>query len=68
MKLDVFIERENKKEKVELPEGSTLKDLLTKLKINPVTVVISKNGEVVAEIAKIKDKDKIELLSVVSGG
>jgi len=67
MKLNVFIEREGVNKQVEL-EGSTVKDLLEKLEINPVTVVISKNGEIVSELASVKDKDKIELLSVVSGG
>ena len=68
MKLNVFIERENKKQEIELDDNSTLKDLLTKLNINPVTVVISKNGEIVSELAELKNKDKVELLSVVSGG
>ena len=68
MKLEVFIEREGKKKTVEIAENSTLKDVLDKLKINPVTVVISKNKEIVSELASVHKKDKIELLSVVSGG
>ena len=68
MKLKVFIERENKSTEVELAEKANLKDLLDKLEINPVTVVISKNGEIVSELATVNEKDKIELLSVVSGG
>ena len=68
MKLEIFIEREGKKKTVEIAENSTIKDVLDKLEINPVTVVISKNKEIVSELAKIKEKDKIELLSVVSGG
>ena len=68
MKLNVYIEREKKKTEVELKENSTVKDLMSKLNVNPVTVVISKNGKIVTEIAKLKDKDKIEFFSVVGGG
>ena len=53
---------------VDMKPGSTVKDLIKELKINPVTVVISKNKEIVTELAKLKDKDSVEFLSVVGGG
>lgn len=68
MKLQVYIEREKKKLEIDLKDNSTVKDLMTKLNVNPVTVVVSKNREIVTELAKLKDKDKIEFLSVVGGG
>ena len=68
MKISVCIEREKKCLVVDLKPGSTVKDLIKELKLNPVTVVISKNGEIVTELAKLKDKDNIEFLSVVGGG
>lgn len=68
MKISVCIEREKKCLMVDLKPGSTVKDLIKELKINPVTVVISKNGEIVTELAKLKDKDSVEFLSVVGGG
>lgn len=68
MKISVCIEREKKCLVVDLKPGSTVKDLISELKINPVTVVISKNGEIVTELAKLKDKDSIDFLSVVGGG
>ena len=68
MKINVCVEREKKCLVVDLKPGSTVKDLIKELKINPVTVVISKNGEIVTELAKLKDKDKIDFLSVVGGG
>ena len=68
MKISVCIEREKKCLVVDLKPGSTVKDLIKQLKINPVTVVISKNKEIVTELAKLKDKDSVEFLSVVGGG
>lgn len=68
MKISVCIEREKKCLIVELKLRSTVKDLIKELKLNPVTVVISKNGEIVTELAKLKDKDKVDFLSVVGGG
>lgn len=68
MKISVCIEREKKCLMVDLKPGATIKDLIKELKINPVTVVIAKNKEIVTELAKLKDKDSVEFLSVVGGG
>ena len=68
MKLKVFYDRENKDKTVNLKEKSTVKDLLEQLKINPVTVIVSKNNTVVTEDENIEEKDDIKILSVISGG
>ncbi len=68
MKINVFIERKNENALLEMKEGTSIKDLLALLEINPVTIIPVKNGEVVIEDAKLKDKDTIKLMSVVSGG
>lgn len=51
---------------VELPENSTVKDLLEKLDLEDYLVV--KNGEILTEYEKISDGDKLRLVPVVSGG
>ncbi|MFH1209408.1 MAG: MoaD/ThiS family protein [archaeon] len=63
--IEVFIERENKTKQV---KENNLKAVLDTLKINPETVLIVKNDELVTINTKINPKDKIKLLSVVSGG
>ena len=68
MKLKVFYDRENKEKTIELGNNSSVKDLLEKLGINPVTVIVSKNNDVVLEDEKLKDKDDIKIISVISGG
>lgn len=68
MQINVFIDRENKEKVIELDANSSIKDLLSKLNINPVTVIVSRNDEIITEDEEIKDNDKINLISVISGG
>ena len=48
--------------------GRTVRELMKSLKLSPENFVISKNGEIVLEDEKLKDKDKIKLFPVISGG
>ena len=68
MQINVFYDRENKDKTIELDSNLSVKDLLAKMKINPVTVIVSKNNNVITEDEKLKDKDEIRLISVISGG
>lgn len=63
--MKVFIEREDK---VKVLKAKTVKELLKKLGINPITVLVSKNNELVAEDEKLSDDDDVKIISVVSGG
>ena len=64
-KMKVFIEKTNKFEEI---EASTVAEALKKLRINPTTVIVTKNDELVTEEEKISSKDEIKILSVISGG
>jgi sulfur carrier protein ThiS len=68
MQIQVFYDRENKEKIIELDENTTVKDLLTEMKINPVTVIVSKDNKIVLEDENLKDKDKLRFISVISGG
>ena len=68
IKIDLFIDKENKKKELELNNNSSVSDLLKELKINPVTVIVSRNNELILEDEKLYDKDNIKILSVISGG
>jgi len=61
----VFVERENKNKEISAKDG---KELVSKLNINPETVLIVRNNEVLTEGVKLNEKDEIKLLSVISGG
>jgi len=66
--VSVFIDRENKNKTMELEINSSVRELLEKLKINPVTVIVSRDNELVLEGEKLKNNDEIKILSVISGG
>ncbi len=64
--MDVFIEFENKTCKLRF--SGTVSQLLKRLKINPETVIVARNSELVTETEKLKNSDSVKLLSVISGG
>jgi sulfur carrier protein ThiS len=66
--VSIFIDKENKSDNIELSGNLLVKDLLDKLHINPVTVIVSRNNELILEDEKLNDKDEIKILSVISGG
>ena len=66
--VSVFIDRENKNSTLGLDNNSIVADLLKKLNINPVTVIVSRNNELILEDEKLNDNDEIKILSVISGG
>ena len=68
IKVNVSIDRENKNARLELENNSIVIDLLKKLNINPVTVIVSRNNELILEDEKLNNNDEIKILSVISGG
>lgn len=68
IKVNVFIDRENKNTSLELDSNSLVADLLKKLNINPVAVIVSRDNELILEEEELNNKDEIKILSVISGG
>ena len=68
IKLKIYIDRENKNKTIQLTNNSKVADLLKKLKINPVTVIVSRNSEIILEDEQLQNNDEIKILSVISGG
>ena len=68
MQIRVFVDKENKNKQIELKDNATVSDMLSALNINPVTVIVVKNKEIVMQNEHISIKDEIKILSVVSGG
>jgi len=67
MYIEVYNERERIGIKVEFT-GTKVKDLLIQLKLNPEAFLVVRNREVITEEETLQDQDKLELLSVISGG
>ena len=68
MDIKVFYDRENKEKTLELDGNTSVKDLLKKMNINPITVIVSRNDNIILEDEELKDKDDIKIISVISGG
>ncbi len=68
MQISVFFDRENREKTIEIGKNSSVKDLLADMKINPVTVIVSRDNNIITEDEEVNDKDKIRLFSVISGG
>jgi len=64
--MKVFVEKNSKN--LELKFNGQVDDLLKELEVNSEEVIIVRNGTLVTTDEKLDDKDKIEILSVVSGG
>ena len=67
MNITVYKERENITEIIPF-SGKTVLDLLRILEINSETVLIVRRSEVITEKETLEDNDRIEILSVISGG
>ena len=61
----IILEKERVTKQV---EASTLKEVYQRLKINPTTVLATRNNELIIESAKLKPKDEIKIIPVISGG
>lgn len=48
--------------------GNTVQELLQHLKVNPETILVVRNQEVITEKEILREKDALKLLSVISGG
>lgn len=68
---------QEKKLKIILPDGSrkemavedtTVEDVLKRLGINPVEVIVAKNGRIVSEEETADSKDELKIVRVVHGG
>ena len=68
IKISIFIDRENKNKTVQLTGNSKVADLLKELNINPVTVIVSRNSELILEDEELNNNDELKILSVISGG
>lgn len=63
--MKVYIEREDREREV---KAKTVKELLKKLNINPITVIVAKNNELVTDDEKLSERDEVKIMSVISGG
>ena len=63
--MKVYVERAHKSVEA---KGENVDEILKQLKLNPTTVLVSKNGKIVLGSEKVSTQDEIIIYSVVSGG
>ncbi len=64
--MKIFIEKENRHAVIKF--SGTASKLLEKLSINPESVLVVKNNNLIAEDEKVGNDDEVKILSVISGG
>jgi sulfur carrier protein ThiS len=52
----------------EVKSGSTARDVILKIGLDPEAVLVLRNGKLVDDSAILQDDDEVKLISVVSGG
>jgi len=66
--MNVTVKFGRKTEKLNIPKGTTIYEILKKLEINREVVIVARNGEIVPESEELRDEDKIQIITVISGG
>jgi len=68
--IKVTVKQVGKKHKreIRLDSHTTIADLLQKLGHSRETIVVRRNGKIVAEEERLSDGDLIEILTIVTGG
>ena len=63
MKVKVFLGKDGERV-LEIPRGGNIESALKKLRINPQTVIVMKNGEAVSEQETLEEKDTLKIIKV----
>jgi thiamine biosynthesis protein ThiS len=57
-----------RKQEFEIKHGMTVRKALQKLSIEPDSVLVTRNGELITDDEMVKENDVIKLVPVISGG
>ena len=68
MKISVELSREKVKKEIDLEEGSTVLDLLKKLKLKPDTIIVMNNNMPIPDDDVLHDNQNLSIITVSSGG
>jgi len=64
----IFVHFQGEKRKVEIPEKSRVIDVIRKVKINPETVIVRREDDILLEEDIVKGNDNLEFIRIISGG
>ena len=63
-----IMEIKYREKKWDMKSGMTARDALKKIGLDPESVLITINGQVVTDDVVLKETDQVKLIAVVSGG
>ena len=63
MRIRVFLGKDGERI-LDIQKGRSIESILKSLKINPQTVIVSRNGEIVAEQEILNEKDTLRIIKV----
>jgi sulfur carrier protein ThiS len=49
-------------------DKAMIEDILNDLKINPVEVIVAKNGKITSEYDMVESEDQIKIIRIIHGG
>ena len=49
-------------------DKALIEDILNDLKINPVEVIVAKNGKITSEYDEVGSEDQIKIIRIIHGG
>ena len=49
-------------------DRAMIEDILNDLKINPVEVIVSKNGNITSEFDMVESEDQLKIIRIIHGG
>jgi sulfur carrier protein ThiS len=64
MRIKLFLGGEDSGKGIEIQKVRTIESLLKKMRINPQTVIVKKNGAVVSEQEILREKDTLRIIKV----
>jgi thiamine biosynthesis protein ThiS len=66
--ISVHVSYQGKGNKVSVKDNSEVGEVLEKAGINKETVIVRRSEEIIPDNEKLNDKDKLEVLRIISGG
>ncbi|GEM_PF-1284554 len=67
-KMEVTVIYEKREHKKEIPENTSVKEVLDLMDISSETVVVKRNNEIIIDEENLDDEDVIEVIRVIYGG
>lgn len=65
MKITAYLERTKETKEIEIKDFN---DIFKKLNLNPEAMLVLRDNQLITDKTNLKDKDKIRIMPVISGG